>query len=156
VSELLIYYLWLVRPFCDQLRLLAFDAATPPSNFLWARRDKEDDNWESARLSAILAREFQIHLHTVLNIGIWRHIAVAISRQHLRNGQFKRDYDVVESYADHQTAHTSLMVGNVYARLLGEAPGHVASARQQYRIVSREWHSFLGFNTYLGSRQSAL
>jgi hypothetical protein len=156
VGELLIYYLWLIRPFCNQLRLLAFSAAAPPSSFLWARGDKEDDNWESARLSTVLAREFHIHLHTVMNITIWRHIAVAISRQHLRNGQFKRDYDVVESYADHQTAHTSLMAGNVYARLLGEAPGHVALARQQYRIVSREWQSFLGFDAYLRSRDFAL
>jgi hypothetical protein len=98
VSELLIYYLWLVRPFCNHLRLLAFDAATPPSSFLWARRD-EDDNWESARLLAILAYEFQILLHTVLNITIWRHIPVVISRQRLRNGQFKHNYDVESGMA---------------------------------------------------------
>jgi hypothetical protein len=155
-SELLVYFLWLVRPFCNQLRLLAFDTSAPLSSFLWSKKDKEDDNWESTRLSAILAREFRTHLSTVMNITIWRHTAIAVSRQHLRHGQFKRDYDVVETYSDNQTAHTSLMAGNVYARLLGEAPGHVASARRQYRIVSREWHSFLGFNAYLSRRRSPL
>jgi hypothetical protein len=91
-----------------------------------------------------------------MNITVWRHVAVATSRRHLKSGQFKRDYDVVENYADNQTAHTSLIAGNVYARLLEDAPGHVASARQQYRIVSREWHSFLGFNAYLAARNSRL
>jgi hypothetical protein len=34
VSELLVYYVWLVRPFCNQLSLLALDIATSPSSFL--------------------------------------------------------------------------------------------------------------------------
>jgi hypothetical protein len=92
----------------------------------------------------------------MMNITVWRHVAVAISRMHLKSGQFKRGYNVVERYTDHQTAHTSIVAGNVYARLLEEAPGHVASARQQYRVVSTEWHTFLGFNAYLGARRHRL
>lgn len=47
------------------------------------------------------------------------------------------------------------MAGAIYARGIEEAPGHVASARAEYRQISREWHSWLGFALYLGSRASA-
>jgi hypothetical protein len=43
----------------------------------------------------------------------------------------------------------------VYARGLQEAPGHVEARRRQYRAISREWHGFLGFETYLGPRKRA-
>ncbi|KAF4626644.1 hypothetical protein G7Y89_g11514 [Cudoniella acicularis] len=76
---------------------------------------------------------------------------VAASGRHLKSGQFKKDYDVVETYAYHRTAHASLVAGNVYTQLLEEAPSHVASAGEQYWIVGREWHTFLGFNAYLGA-----
>lgn len=49
-----------------------------------------------------------------------------------------------------QTGHTALVAGNVYARGIEEAPGHVASARTEYRALSRAWHSFLGFGMFLG------
>ncbi|KFY56414.1 hypothetical protein V496_06705 [Pseudogymnoascus sp. VKM F-4515 (FW-2607)] len=37
-----------------------------------------------------------------------------------------------------------------YCNAAQEAPGHVASARAEYRALSRSWHSFLGFGVYLG------
>src|SRR5436190_2328083 len=49
-----------------------------------------------------------------------------------------------------QTGHTALVAGNVYARGIEEAPGHVASAHTEYRALSRAWHSFLGFGMFLG------
>jgi hypothetical protein len=148
VSKLFVYYAWLVRLFYNQPGLLAFNTAMPQSSFLWARRDTENKNWDSVQLSHILASQFEESLGTSINIIIWRHVAVAASRRHLKSGQFKRDYDVVGNYADHQTAQPSLIAGNVYARLLEEAPHPGASARQQYRIMSREWRTFLGFNAY--------
>jgi len=42
-----------------------------------------------------------------------------------------------------QTAHPGPCAGQVYARGLEEAPGHVASAKAEYRHVSIEWHRFL-------------
>jgi len=49
-----------------------------------------------------------------------------------------------------QTGHPGYIAGNVHARGIEEAPGHVASAREEYRALSRTWHSFLGFGVYLG------
>ena len=43
-----------------------------------------------------------------------------------------------------QTAHPGPCAGQVYARGLEEAPGHVASAKAEYRQISIEWHRFLG------------
>ncbi|KAF4637121.1 hypothetical protein G7Y89_g978 [Cudoniella acicularis] len=56
------------------------------------------------------------------------------------------------SRADAQSAHGSLRAGLAYARALEEAPGHVEAARAEYRALSQEWHSFLGFSAYLGRR----
>jgi len=43
--------------------------------------------------------------------------------------------------------HTAIIAGNAYAHGIEKAPGHVASARAEYRIISRAWYSFLGFSS---------
>lgn len=91
-----------------------------------------------------------------MNIAVYRHVAVAISRQHLKYGGFKRDYGLDQKIADTQATHGSWIAGTVYARGLQEAPGHVAARRAEYRTVSREWHSFLGFRAYLPVRKRPL
>ena len=77
-----------------------------------------------------------------MNITIWRHVVVAASRRHLKSGQFKRDYDIVQNHANYQTVYTSLVAGDVYSRFLEEAPGHIASARQQYQTVAQAMKPF--------------
>ena len=37
VSELLVYYLWLVLPFWQQLDILVYKRKDPPSTFLWPK-----------------------------------------------------------------------------------------------------------------------
>jgi hypothetical protein len=54
-----------------------------------------------------------------------------------------------------QASHGSWVAGTVYARGLQEAPSHVEARWWQYRVISREWHGFLGFETYLGPRKRA-
>ena len=161
VSELVVYYLWLVLPFVQQLRILVLDdemAATQPSPFLWAlssekeKKKGEQSPWPSSRLSNAISSEFKASLNTKANIQIWRHAAIAISRRHLRQAKFKKDYDIGTTWNDEQTAHDTKLAGSIYARGIEEAPGHVASARAEYRQICREWHSWLGFALYLGSR----
>ncbi len=92
VSELLVYYLWLVLPFANQLRLLALDqtAVAVSSPFLWAFSHEAQDEkgqyspWASTRLSDVLKREFRARLNMHANIQIWRHTIIAISRRHLK------------------------------------------------------------------------
>ncbi|KFY31540.1 hypothetical protein V493_01012 [Pseudogymnoascus sp. VKM F-4281 (FW-2241)] len=109
-----------------------------------------------SRLSDVIGREFKIHLNTLAKIQVWRHAVIAITRRHIKQGKFKKDYDLGQTptWADKQSCHTTPVAGAVYARGIEEAPGHVASARAEYRQISCEWHSWLGFALYLGNRAS--
>ncbi|KAF4534198.1 DNA helicase ATP-dependent RecQ type [Lasiodiplodia theobromae] len=89
VSELLVYYLWLILPFWQKLETLAFKRLENSSSFLWP---KGAGGWDSSKLGAVLAREISAYLGVKLNVMTYRHIAIANSRQHLRCGGFKRDY----------------------------------------------------------------
>jgi hypothetical protein len=152
VSELLVYYLWLVLPFREKLDVLVYKRRKPPSPYLWP---KKEGGWDSGRLNKVLQREASIHLGIPnLNIRTYRHVAIAISRQHLKSGGFKRDYGLVEGgITDQQAVHESLFAGAAYGRAMEEAPGHIQAKRLQYRLVSREWHMFLGFQVGLGARK---
>ena len=153
VSELLVYYLWIVLPFRQQLDILVYKRKDPPSTFLWP---KGLGTWDPSRLTKVISREARLYLDTSLGILTYRHLAIAISRQHLSCGGFKRDYGVDKKLADEQATHGTWIAGTVYARGLQEAPGHVKARSSEYRAVSREWHSFLGFRTYLGARKRPL
>jgi hypothetical protein len=165
ISELIVYYLWLVLPFVNQLRLLALDqtVVAVSSPFLWAFSHGEQDRkgqyspWASSRLSDVLKREFRAKLSTHANIQIQRHAAIAISRRHLKQAKFNKDYDIGKemTWNDAQACHLADLAGSIYARGIEEALGHVASARAEYRQISREWHSWLGFALYLGGRVGA-
>lgn len=165
VNELLVYYLWLVLPFANQLRLLALDQTTVAvsSPFLWAfshgAQDKKGQYspWASSHLSDILKREFRARLNTHANIQIWRHAAIAISQRHLKQAKFNKDYDIGKemTWNDAQACHLADLAGSIYAQGIEEASGHVASARAEYRQLSRARHSWLSFALYLGSRAGA-
>lgn len=144
VGELLVYYLWLVQPFCRKLEMLVLRKSDPPSPFLWSKSGSHDP-WDSQRLSRVLQRETKASLGVALNIPVYRHLAVAISRKYLQCGGFKRDYGIEESTSDRQGSHTSWTAGTTYARALEEAAGHVEARKTEYRKVSCEWHEFLGF-----------
>ena len=153
IGEVLVYYLWLIRPFVRNLRRLGLREQVPHNPFVWA---KDESSWDSSRLRAILKSEAKRHLKTELNVRIYRHVAIAISRQHLPSSGFRRDYDLEEKCSDGQASHASWTAGIVYARGLEEAPGHVEERKTAYRAISREWHSFLGFGTYLPERKRPL
>lgn len=153
IGELLVYYLWLIRPFTEKLRLLAYADKSPPSSFLWG---KGSASWDGSRLTTQLKDEAKKYLKTDLNIHVYRHVAIAISKTHLACGGFKRDYGLEENRVDRQATHASWIAGTIYARGLEEAPGHVEARRAEYRAVSREWHSFLGFRTFMGKRRHPL
>ena len=80
-----------------------------------------------------------------MTIPIYRHLAITMSRKHLKSQGFKRDYSTDESLFDRQASHNVWTAGCIYARGLEEAAGHVEERKAEYRKVSQEWHSFLGF-----------
>jgi len=117
---------------------------------------QRDSPWPSSRLSYILKQEFRARLNTSANIQIWRHAAIAINRRHLKQARFNKDYDIgARTWNDEQAAHPSGLAGSIYARGIEEARGHIESRRAEYRQISREWHSWLGFALYLGGRAGA-
>jgi hypothetical protein len=144
VGELLVYYLWLVQPFCRKLMLLAVGKRDRSSPFLWPKEGSVDP-WDSSRLSAVLQRETKQAFGVACTIPIYRHLVIAISRKHLPCGGFKRDYGLEDTKFDRQAAHGSWTAGSIYARGLEEAAGHVEARRAEYRKISQEWHNFLGF-----------
>lgn len=166
VSELVVYYLWLVLPFTDQLRLLALDkdVTRTPSPFLWTAQssgglDSHCSTWPSHCLSTVIKRQFKLYLRTDANIPILRHSIIVISRRHLRQAKFRKDFDIAigpkATWNDAQACHTADLAVSIYARGIEEAPGHTASARAEYRQISGEWHSWPGFALYLGGRLGA-
>jgi hypothetical protein len=88
-----------------------------------------------------------------MTISTYRHVAIALSRRHLRGGRFRRDYGIEEKSSDRQTTHNSWTAGRLYARGLEEAPGFVEVRRSEFRAVNREWHSFLGFTVSSGAQK---
>jgi hypothetical protein len=171
VSELLIYYAWLVIPFVTRLVKLAKlpGVCISKTPYLWggistetlssgrtARRCKaskkpiQDQAWAPARLSKVLASEFERLAQAKVNIQTWRHVAIAISRRHLQQAKFKRDFIEALSWAwnDEMAAHGTRTAGLIYARGIEEAPGHIAGAKAEYRRICREWHAWLGFGGY--------
>lgn len=142
VGELMVYYLWLVLPFWQKLDLLALHRTDPPSPFVWP---KGQSSWDSSRLSVVLKKQFTAVLGQPMNIPVYRHLAIAISRRHLSCGGFKRDYGTEETAYTKQASHGTWTAGSIYARGLEEAAGHVTERRMAYRSISKEWHEFLGF-----------
>lgn len=80
VSELVVYYLWLVLPFLTQASVLGLNSRKRASPFLWARGE---GCWPSVQLRNIIQSEFETHLHTKANIHLLQHAMIAASRKHL-------------------------------------------------------------------------
>jgi hypothetical protein len=74
----------------------------------------------------------------MLNISVYRYLAVVISRKHLNYSSFKRDYSLEESRVDKQGSYTSWTAGTTYARSLEEAVGHIEARKSEYYRVSQE------------------
>ena len=168
ISELLIYYLWLILPFVQKLTLLTEQGTlcapshndnqaewligglgkfqAKPSALSYLLWPEGRGAWPSSRLTKVMKRETSKICRKPLTLSTYRHIAIAISRRHLTQGGFRRDYDVEEQASDVQTTHTSWTAGRLYARGIEEAPGHVEARRAGFRMVSRRWHEFLGFS----------
>ncbi|KAJ2763190.1 hypothetical protein H4S06_000229 [Coemansia sp. BCRC 34490] len=52
-----------------------------------------------------------------------------------------------DTLVDTQATHGSRVANTTYAHNVKDATGHVAMQKEQYRIVSQEWHEFLKFDS---------
>ena len=129
----------------------------------------EDSKWTSDRIGRLIERESQIGLGVKVGISVYRQMAIAIARHYLKGEGFVDDRDDEEGLEDGeedgpeedgpngqnhvldlQAGHGSHVAGMIYARAILEAPGEVASIRQQYRHASEAWHRLLQFPSTLG------
>lgn len=137
ISELVVYYLWLILPFVQKMTLLVAEQEDPEVSASDIRRFNPLMGGQfrpvakktalsfllwptgkgvlsSYRLTKVLKRETSKICQNPLTLATYRHVAIAISCRHLTQGGFKRDYDVEESVLDGKTAHTSWTAGRLY------------------------------------------
>jgi superfamily II DNA helicase RecQ len=167
VGELLMYYLWLVMPFQRQLEEAVYHRSFS-KGYLW-EPGAEDAKWVSERMKKLIQQESLIGMGVKLNISSYRQIAIAITRKYLKGEGFIEDREDEEgledgdeedtprqkdSAFDLQSGHGTHVAGMIYARAIFEAPGEVASIRQQYRTASEGWHRLLQFaSTFRGQKR---
>jgi superfamily II DNA or RNA helicase len=171
IGELVIWYLWLVLPFVEQMqsyqRHIRGEAATigRRAEYVWSPDPDRQTEWSSVRLREVLKRETAIGLDgQKLGLQAYRDIAIAISRRYLRpSSQFQAnteeeapdiddetsmDDDGIRAFiADIQAAHSASIAGTQYGRMMMENPNTTARHRELFRQVSQDWHYFLGFES---------
>lgn len=156
VGELVVYYMWLVLPFQQQLEAMVWEKEVMSSH-MWPT-DPNGQKWTSDRFREVLKRESRIGLGQELTIAAYREVAIAISRRFLRaasafNAEEGEDNEAwAEDNAlaitqDEQAGHTAHVAGMVYARGIMELAGATADRRQLFRTSSTDWHRFLGFQS---------
>jgi hypothetical protein len=136
--------------------MLAFNEQPKQLSFLWARtKGAATALWIGIRLTNVLAKEFKEHLDTEVAILLWRHAAIVISRRHLRQVKFSKDYGIKtrQTWNDVQAGHLSHLASTVYARRIEEAPGHVALARasNQPQMAYLPTPPNINFDVFAGS-----
>ena len=151
VSEMLIYYLWLILPFKQFLETPLTATFKAPSPLIWSdckTGGGGKKKWDGGRVCGILERESSATLKTKLGVRAYRHVAIAMARKHIRKDHFTRVDPEEDDIWDLQAAHQTATAGAIYARELNDAPGVVESQREAFRRISQEWHLFLGFQTW--------
>jgi len=158
VSELIVLYLWLILPFrqfieMDRQKIKKVDSShaliwkESPTAAKGLRR-----KWNTDRVSKALDDELKDKLKCGLGVRGYRHVAIAISRKHIRGRQHQFSSlaggDDDEAW-DRLAGHEVSTAGSIYARELREAPGVIESQRELFRRICQEWHLFLGFATWL-------
>lgn len=141
VADVLIWYLWLVKPFRDAMQRFV-GRTLPPGAFLWTTDGGEP--WGNAHMARALSTAFEAGVGCKMGVLQYRHIAIAISRRHTDRA-FDENDDEPDDAADLQAGHTSRIADMLYARSVMEMQGAVPTARQAYRRVSASWHVFLRF-----------
>lgn len=121
VGEMVVWYLWLVLPFVEQLQAMLFKLAPRAREswesiqkqwpYLWSPDPLSGREWTSERLRDVLKRETQIGLNGYwINISMYRTIAIAMSRKFMLQHAFPQNQqDEDRSRLDLDTEDDSTM-----------------------------------------------
>jgi hypothetical protein len=140
-ARLLIAYLAEVRPlwlFLDGVMSGEVRPAHADSSLIWHTRGQP---WTARQFSRALADSTEAHLGVRLPLSIWRHVVVAICRDHLRI----RDTDHPEPSANLalQTGHTLRVEDHHYGLTVDMLTGVTSHTLLGFGQSSRRWHEFL-------------
>lgn len=102
---------------------------------------------------ALLDRRLHGNIYDSVVVGFLAVLEANLQGSYHEATIFKKDYDIGKemTWNDAQACHLADLARSIYTRGIEEAPGHVASARTEYRQISRALHSWLGFALYMGS-----
>jgi hypothetical protein len=100
IGDLLIYYIWLVLPYYQQL-VGMYERKNYRSTYLFTDDivsvSKSQSTWDSARFSSILQRFFLSSIGTKIKLSDYRHIAIAIARYYLMDDISAKDTEEIVS-----------------------------------------------------------
>jgi hypothetical protein len=156
LAELLIVYLAYIRPFCNLLySQISFRQNHSDGDYLFCSEENPDEPWEGRKLSEILQRESQVHLQVKINMWAYRHIAVQMTRMHVKEiyPYFEKDDSLWEAMLSRNKDY------NIYAWQTGHQRSTNISTYgldrafpsrlqpeliNEYIRISRIWHRWLG------------
>jgi hypothetical protein len=155
VGELVLWYLWLVLPFVQQMEAILWPQKAVSDN-MWPT-DVDGKKWTTEQMKE-LEQVSQAGLGQSMHVAAYREAAIAISRRWVRaSTAFQIDEDdedaewrkqnVLSDVADEQATHSPHITGMIYTRNAMEMSGATADRRQQFRAVSQDWHRFVGFES---------
>ncbi|MGH3848179.1 MAG: DEAD/DEAH box helicase, partial [Pseudonocardiaceae bacterium] len=174
VGELIVWYIWLVVPFVEQLeayrqqRCQSRPIPDTQASKIWGIDAGSGREWTPVRLKEALVRESKMRLHHGLTLAAYRDIAIAISRRYFSNAKpfphnvredgtevitddeesedSMDDEQWIRHVADLQAAHTTHVAEMVYGRMMSQQQGTTAGRQAGFRTSSVHWHDFLGFD----------
>jgi superfamily II DNA helicase RecQ len=137
VGKMLIIYLAYVLPFRQLLDQSTSIRAS--KGFIWFKRDHP---WETSDLTAALTEQSGSRLNMRIRTSDYRHIAVAIDREHVRGLTEGLDPENEDAH-DLQASHSTTTADRVYG-IRGDILRSLTSRSiEVFKKVTDRWHQFL-------------
>ena len=157
VGQLTVIYIAYIRPFCDFLYSeISMQKQTKDSDYLFCSETSPDVNWNGNQLKEIFERESKERLRVWIIPSQYRHIAIAMTRAHVKSisAHFEKDdvlWDQTMSRDSNQFMYAfqagHQRVTNVSTYGLDQAfPSKLQpELLHSYLQISQIWHQWLGF-----------
>ncbi|OLL23347.1 ATP-dependent DNA helicase tlh1, partial [Neolecta irregularis DAH-3] len=154
VGTLLVAYLSLILPFRNYLHneITQQDSS---SAFIWTT---QSGVWETRYMTTVLKKQTEASQLQSLKVSSWRHIASGILKEKFNGINLRLDYEKdnvdnldqdISSFAFLQASHTAWTSNMHYSNTLEFDGQLTAGVLLEYRKVSKAWHKFLQFGTYI-------
>ncbi|KAL8679402.1 MAG: hypothetical protein Q9186_004313 [Xanthomendoza sp. 1 TL-2023] len=151
IGQLLVAYLSDVLPFLSFLLEAAGMDNPTSSPFMWTTKGKAS---ETKRLTSALVRCTKEHLGVEVGTQNWRHIACAIARDKLKDGN-PLDLDLEDEdewVFDAQAGHSGAIASAHYAVRSDMLHGLTTDSTMKFRKASQLWHNFWGLTSKTSER----